>query len=320
MPAPAPSRPDAIPRQPQGWAIACPSSALRRGAVRRVEVMGRAAVAFRDAGGRAAVVAAHCPHMGAHLGGGRVTAEGLECPLHGWTFDAAGTCRRSGGGRTCRPGALFAYPVEERYGAVFAFNGPAPTHGLPDLGDLRARAGRPARVEAPWEAVSANGFDVQHLHAVHGRALREPPAVEALGDVGFELRYVSRVTGTGLSDRVMKALSGDRIEATVRAWAGTLAFAESRVRGRTTRLLLSIAPACGGRATVVTPVFAAPRGPASRPTLRLAAWLFRSFLAPDAAALRDIAFHPPRPSPADAAVLAYLDVLRGLPQFAGPAD
>ena len=33
------------------------------------------------------MLAAHCPHMGAHLGfGGRVVGEAIRCPMHGFSF------------------------------------------------------------------------------------------------------------------------------------------------------------------------------------------------------------------------------------------
>jgi len=48
-------------------------------------------VAFRGESGRAQVFNAMCPHMGAHLGwGGTVVGDGIECPYHGWQFDAEG--------------------------------------------------------------------------------------------------------------------------------------------------------------------------------------------------------------------------------------
>lgn len=309
-----------FPRAPQGWGAVCASASLRRGEVRRVTLIGRPAVVFRGLDGRAGVLAAHCPHMGAHLGGGRVTAEGLSCPLHGWTFDAAGTCRRGAEGRAmCAAKMAFAYPVEERYGVVFAFNGPAPTHPLLDLpAGTRTRLGKPVTVDAPWEVVSANGFDVQHLGTVHGRAMREAPDFGTDGDSVFYLNYVSRVTGTRLADRVMKRVTDDRIRVRTRCYAGTIFLAETHLPRRVSRLVISLAPTPDGRGTVVTPLFTAEgSGPAARLTLAVASWLFQAFLAPDQEALRDMAFRPPRPSDADAAFVAYLDFLRGQPQFTG---
>lgn len=319
--SPGPSAAAVFPRSPQGWGIVCASSALRRGGVRPARLMGRPVVAFRGLDGRAGVLAPHCPHMGTALGGGRVTREGLACPLHGWTFDADGTCRRAAGGAAvCFEHATFAYPVEERAGAVFAFNGPVATHVLPDLPGVRSgRPGRTVVVEAPWEAVSANGFDMQHLATVHGRAVREAPAYGAEGEAAFALSYASRVTGTGLADRAMKVLSDDHIRVALRSYAGTVVLVESSLRRTVSRLVVSLAPTPDSLGTEVTPLFTARgRGPAARLTRLVAAWLFRAFLAPDAEALRGIAFHPPAPSPDDDAFLSYLDFLRRQPQFTGP--
>ena len=52
-------------------------------------------VAFRDAEGRARVLDAHCPHLGAHLGHGGEIVEGrLRCPFHHWEFDGEGYLER----------------------------------------------------------------------------------------------------------------------------------------------------------------------------------------------------------------------------------
>lgn len=309
-----------FPRAPQGWAILCASAGLRPGAVRRAHLLGQPVAVFRTRDGRAAALGAFCPHMGAHLGGGRVTDAGLACPLHGWTFDAEGTCRVGAeGAAACVPRMAASFPVEERHGAVFAFHGRAATHPLPDVPDgLTAHVGRPVSIEAPWEVVSANGFDAQHLFTVHARALREPPAFGPGPAPGtFVLRYLARVTGTRLSDRVVKRATNDRVDVTTTAYGGTLFLTESRVGRRTNRLLVSIVPSPDGQRTVVTPVFLVEgTGPVARLGVRAAGWGFTAFLSPDVEALRGIRFRAPRPSPADEAFLAYLAYLRALPQYA----
>lgn len=42
---------------------------------------------FRGHDGKAYVVDAYCPHLGANLAvGGRVFGNCIECPFHGWQF------------------------------------------------------------------------------------------------------------------------------------------------------------------------------------------------------------------------------------------
>ena len=50
-------------------------------------VVGLNLAVFRDTSGKAHVLDAYCPHLGANLAvGGRVFGSCLECPFHGWKF------------------------------------------------------------------------------------------------------------------------------------------------------------------------------------------------------------------------------------------
>ena len=51
---------------------------------------------FRGQDGKAYVVDAYCPHLGANLAvGGRVVGNCIECPFHGWQFRGNdGKCER----------------------------------------------------------------------------------------------------------------------------------------------------------------------------------------------------------------------------------
>jgi len=67
-----------------------PARKLAPGPV-RVTVQGRHYVLFRDAKGRPAALVDACPHRKSPLSAGRVRDDGrLECPYHGWNFDADG--------------------------------------------------------------------------------------------------------------------------------------------------------------------------------------------------------------------------------------
>src|SRR5687768_15590789 len=57
----------------------------------RVTIAGQAFVLWRDGAGRAAAFVDACPHRKAPLSAGRVRPDGrLQCPYHGWNFDADG--------------------------------------------------------------------------------------------------------------------------------------------------------------------------------------------------------------------------------------
>ena len=95
-----------------------------------VRILGEDLVLFRDRKGRAGLLYPRCMHRGTTLLYGRVEDEGIRCCYHGWLFGVDGTCLD----QPCEPdhgGAGRArarqpwYPVEERYGLVFAYLGPA---------------------------------------------------------------------------------------------------------------------------------------------------------------------------------------------------
>ena len=53
---------------PDGWYFASTSADLQPGDIKPLELVGRDLVLFRTKGGKAVVVNAHCPHLGAHVG------------------------------------------------------------------------------------------------------------------------------------------------------------------------------------------------------------------------------------------------------------
>lgn len=85
---------DLPPVYPNGWFPIIESQELKVKQVKRVDVLGLELVAFRTEDGVVHVMDAYCPHLGAHLGVmGRVVGECIECPFHGWRFDAKdGVC------------------------------------------------------------------------------------------------------------------------------------------------------------------------------------------------------------------------------------
>ncbi len=96
---------------------------------RKLRVLGENLVLFRDRHGRAGLLHARCCHRGTTLYYGKVEEDGIRCCYHGWKFDTEGRCLE----QPCEPeGGLFKdkvrqpwYPLQERYGLIFAYLGPA---------------------------------------------------------------------------------------------------------------------------------------------------------------------------------------------------
>ena len=275
-----------LPAIPQSWYSVCASSELRNGRVISWTLGQRPLVVYRAADGRVVAMDARCPHLGAHLGRGTVRGDELQCALHHWRCDPRGGCRPpSGAGRLSHS----VYAVAERYQSIFVFAGAEPRFDVPNLGDdrpdalpPRVLAARPVRVEASWAALAMNAFDIAHMDAIHHRVLREEPVMRLIGSDCLELKYVSRITGSGLSDRVMRWLSNDRVSATIECWGGTMVVVRSRVGTLESRLLLCLTPV--GQHVSVVPIVARPRGgwPITEAlVLRIGRWLFTSFLKRD---------------------------------------
>ena len=308
-----------IPEIPQSWYLVCGARDLPVGTIKDWTLGTRAIVVFRSSSGRVVAMDARCPHMGAHLGRGRVVGDDLQCALHHWRCGPAGDCRPPGGTQALRQAI---YPAVEKYGSIFVFAGTEPRFEVPDLveGDVRFVSARPVLVRTSWAAVATNAFDISHMDTVHHRALRQEPQVALIGSACLELGYVSRVTGAGLSDRLMRAIANDRIDATIQCWGGTLIVVKSRAGALVSRLLLCLTPSEGG--VVVTAIVARPRGHAITDTivLRATRWLFSAFLRRDVEPLAgmDLRIEGALASPGPLAWAARW--LATLPGFEDPDD
>ncbi len=154
---------------------------------RKVRVLGEDLVLFRDRHGRAGLLHARCCHRGTTLYYGKVEEDGIRCCYHGWKFDTEGRCLE----QPCEPeGGLFKdkvrqpwYPVQERYGLIFAYLGPAekkPT--LPryeclekmdesefvEADDSSIGGGGPVIIPCNWLQHFENVVDPYHVPVLHG--------------------------------------------------------------------------------------------------------------------------------------------------------
>ncbi len=93
-----------------------------------VKILGEELIIFRDKKGRPGLLYPRCMHRGTTLFYGHVSEEGIACCYHGWLFDVEGHCLRQpcepDGGRNLEVARQPWYPLEERYGIVFAYMGP----------------------------------------------------------------------------------------------------------------------------------------------------------------------------------------------------
>jgi len=93
-----------------------------------VRALGEDLVLFKTPNGSFGLVYPRCCHRGTTLYYGKVENRGIRCCYHGWLFDPEGRCLdqpcEPNGGEKRENYRQPWYPVQERYGLVFAYMGP----------------------------------------------------------------------------------------------------------------------------------------------------------------------------------------------------
>ena len=95
---------------------------------REIRILGEDLLIFRDGSGRPGLLYPRCMHRGTTLLYGHVEPDGIRCCYHGWKFAVDGTCLdqpcEPNGGLNREAARQPWYPVQERYGLVWAYMGP----------------------------------------------------------------------------------------------------------------------------------------------------------------------------------------------------
>ena len=144
----------------------------------KVECLGQEFVVFRGEDGEAKCLSNTCVHRGGALSGGKIKGNYIECPYHGWQYDAQGECHRipSLGSKANIPNRTHvdAYPVEEKHGLIFAFLGDLPEDERPPIIEVKEEGlegWRPTMLDyergANYERSIENGIDPAHNEYVH---------------------------------------------------------------------------------------------------------------------------------------------------------
>lgn len=218
------------------WYPAIASSALTDKPV-RVKMLGLPFVVFRDSQGKAQCLSNVCIHRGGSLAGGKVEGDTIACPYHGWQFNGAGTCVKipSIGKDQKIPSRarIDSYPVEERYGLVFAFLGDLPEAERPPIMEIK-EWGQPGwrttlqhwEWDIDYKRSIENGIDSAHnefVHPTHGFSgaredykLNEPDIWTDEWGTGMKNRRLA----PPLKDEKMREASGRYEDAVVESSTG----------------------------------------------------------------------------------------------------
>jgi len=161
------------------WYPICTSEELNASEPVPAQVLELPFVAFRDADGVPHVLANTCVHRGGSLARGSVKDGCIVCPYHGWRYGGDGKCQLvpslDQGSKIPARAKVDSYPVQERYGIVFAFLGDLPEQERPPLyeiqeyNDPKWRSTELMVLEPAcyYERSLENGMDPVHNEFVH---------------------------------------------------------------------------------------------------------------------------------------------------------
>lgn len=179
--------------------------------------LGEKLVFWRDTQGKVSCLRDLCAHRGVALSAGQVLGDAIQCPFHGFEYDASGRAVKiPANDRNAAPPANFrvhSYPTYEAHGFIWIWWGATPPADLqpprffPDITpDFSYGSARD-----PWDAhysrVIENQLDVVHLPFVHynsigrgNRVLVNGPVVQWLDENTFRV-YVFNEVDQGQTPR-----------------------------------------------------------------------------------------------------------------------
>lgn len=157
-----------------GWYYVLPSHELRPKEVKAMQICGQEIVIFRGEDGKVGALDAYCPHMGTHLGRGKVVNNNVQCFFHHWQFDKDGSCKHI----PCQseiPGKakVPSYAVCERFGSIWIYPASEAKTSFAnfvefeDGADLKIVFDKAYERSCHHHVTMINGIDPQHLKTVH---------------------------------------------------------------------------------------------------------------------------------------------------------
>ncbi|EEF61881.1 Rieske 2Fe-2S domain-containing protein [Pedosphaera parvula] len=314
-----------FPIYPASWYLFCHERELASGPVSR-SILGRRLTAFQTDSRKVAVIDAHCSHLGADLGCGKVLGETIQCPFHNWRYELDGRCSHI-------PSQVeipaFArqktYPVVRRHGYIFFFNGPEALFPLPFFANCEPAdytAANPFRFVAhcTWYMTAAQGFDTQHYEAVHERRLLSRPVVDTPSPLLRRNRYRAEVIGQSIFDRLLRQFAGATVDITIENWGGTFICVSALFERAHSRFIAIGQPLENGTSQIEVITYASRgRNPLSRNlldplSLRLRRLFTHAHLTGEAKQVMHTQYRPANLISSDEDMLQCFQWLASLPQ------
>jgi phenylpropionate dioxygenase-like ring-hydroxylating dioxygenase large terminal subunit len=197
---------------PSQWYAILESNEVKPGRPVAVTRLGEKLVLWRDAQGQVTCMHNLCPHRGAALSAGKVLGDHLECPFHGFQFDASGRCQVIPANSISMPVPrgfdVHIYPTREAHDFIWIWWGEScedlsPLPFFEDIDDTFAYATFRDHWSVHYSRAIENQLDVVHLPFVHrtsigrgGRTVVDGPSVTLEDDLMNVWVYNRRDDGT----------------------------------------------------------------------------------------------------------------------------
>lgn len=161
------------------WTPVCLANQLHARRPLAVQVAGTPVVLFRGPDGKPAALLDRCPHRGVALSLGTVRSGCLECPFHGWQFDAQGAVCHVPWNPDAKTAQLrgVAIAARELAGQIWIYTAPDATpESEPEVAEPFLRPGMHVSGGAidwntHWTRAMENMLDWPHLPFVHRRTI-----------------------------------------------------------------------------------------------------------------------------------------------------
>jgi 5,5'-dehydrodivanillate O-demethylase len=121
------------------WHPIAATAELDEAPAKAVRILGEDLVLYKDRANTFGLIDRFCAHRRVDLSYGIPEVRGLRCMYHGWLYDEAGACVEQPFEETVHPEGSFksrvrvrAYPVQDRFGMIWAYMGPEPAPLIPN--------------------------------------------------------------------------------------------------------------------------------------------------------------------------------------------
>jgi phenylpropionate dioxygenase-like ring-hydroxylating dioxygenase large terminal subunit len=186
---------------------------------------------YRKENGEAVALSDKCPHRNAPLHRGKLVGDRVRCSYHGLQFDSTGQCVHNphpgGNGPIPHNATVRAYPIVERFGAVWVWMGDnrPDEASLPDYNFIDDTKGhRTIRgvfdIDNHYEMVTDNALDLTHVTFTHAGTLgaglenvaKEQVKRERVGNTLWCRRFNNGITAGADFQRFNPALQAVQVD------------------------------------------------------------------------------------------------------------